>query len=79
MCPALGHPSDRKYQAQGGPGVVAAVSLLRQASAVPAQDLPRFWRALVFNRLIGKRDAHAKSFSLLYDRGAPTLAHEGWR
>jgi serine/threonine-protein kinase HipA len=41
---------------------------------VPAQDLPTFWRALVFNWLIGNCDAHAKNFSLLYDGSAPTLA-----
>jgi serine/threonine-protein kinase HipA len=50
------------------------VSLLRTCSAVPAQDLATFWRALVFNWLIGNCDAHAKNFSLLYDAGAPTLA-----
>ena len=74
VCQALGHPSDRKYQAEGGPSVRDAVALLRSASAIPAQDLPRFWQALVFNWLIGNCDAHAKNYSLLYDAGAPTLA-----
>ncbi len=74
VCQALGRPSDRKYQAEGGPTVLETVELLRNCSSVPAQDLPTFWRALVFNWLIGNCDAHAKNFSLLYDSSAPTLA-----
>jgi serine/threonine-protein kinase HipA len=73
-CQALGVPSDRKYQAEGGPGVREVAGLLRSATAVPAHELPRLWEALVFNWLIGNCDAHGKNFSLLYDRGAPTLA-----
>jgi serine/threonine-protein kinase HipA len=74
VCQALGIPSDRKYQNEGGPGIRETVELLRSATAVPAQELPRFWEALVFNWLIGNCDAHGKNFSLLYDTGAPTLA-----
>jgi serine/threonine-protein kinase HipA len=74
FCQALGHPSERKYQSEGGPSARQSVALLRDASAVPAQDLPTFWRALVFNWLIGNCDAHGKNYSLLYDAGAPTLA-----
>ncbi len=74
VCQALGRASDRKYQAEGGPTVPETVELLRNCSSVPAQDLPTFWRALVFNWLIGNCDAHAKNFSLLYDGSAPTLA-----
>jgi serine/threonine-protein kinase HipA len=74
VCQALGCPSDRKYQADGGPTVLATVTLLRGCSAVPAQDLQRLWNALVLNWLIGNCDAHAKNFSLLYDRGVPSMA-----
>jgi len=74
VCQALGCPSERKYQAEGGPTAPAVVDLLRSCSAVPAQDLPRLWEALVFNWLIGNCDAHAKNFSLLYDGGSPSLA-----
>jgi serine/threonine-protein kinase HipA len=74
LCQALGIPSDRKYQSEGGPGVRDAVELLRSAAGVPAQELPRLWEALVFNWLIGNCDAHGKNFSLLYDNGPPTLA-----
>jgi serine/threonine-protein kinase HipA len=74
LCQALGLPSDRKYQADGGPTVADVVTLLSLSSAVPSRDLPILWRALVFNWLIGNCDAHAKNFSLLYDVRAPTLA-----
>ena len=74
VCQALGHPSDRKYQSEGGPAVANVVGLLRACSAVPAQDLATLWRALVLNWLIGNCDAHAKNFSLVYDTGSPTLA-----
>jgi serine/threonine-protein kinase HipA len=74
VCQALGYPSDRKYQADGGPTALATVTLLRRCSAVPAQDLQTLWRAFVLNWMIGNCDAHAKNFSLLYDRGAPSLA-----
>lgn len=74
VCQALGIAADRKYQGEGGPGVRETVELLRRATGVPAQELPRFWEALVFNWLIGNCDAHGKNFSLLYDGGAPTLA-----
>lgn len=74
LCQALGRPSDRKYQAEGGPSVADVVGLLRLCSAMPSRDLPILWRALVFNWLIGNCDAHAKNLSLLYDARDPTLA-----
>lgn len=74
VCQALGRPSDRKYQSEGGASVGETVELLRDCSSIPARDLPTLWQALVFNWLIGNCDAHAKNFSLLYDGGAPTLA-----
>lgn len=74
FCQALGVPSVFKYQAEGGPGVSAAITLLRGATAAPVVELPRFWDALVFNWLIGNCDAHGKNYSLLYVAGSPTLA-----
>ena len=74
LCQALGRPSDRKYQAEGGPSVAEMVRLLRLCSPMPSRDLPILWRALVLNWLIGNCDAHAKNFSLLYDAGDPMLA-----
>ncbi len=74
FCQALGQASERKYQAEGGPTVADSVRLLRECSVRPAQDLITFWRALVYNWLIGNCDAHAKNFSLLYDASVPALA-----
>jgi serine/threonine-protein kinase HipA len=74
ICQALGHPSDRKYQSEGGPAVIDLVALLRVCSAIPAQDLSNLWRSLVLNWMVGNCDAHAKNFSLVYDTGSPTLA-----
>ena len=74
LCQALALPPERKYQAEGGPTVAQAAQLLRDCTAVPAQELPRLMRALTFNWIIGNCDAHGKNYSLLYDQGAPTLA-----
>ncbi len=74
FCQALGQASERKYQAEGGPGVSSCVRLLRECSVRPALDLITLWRTLVYNWLIGNCDAHAKNFSLLYDASVPALA-----
>lgn len=74
FCQALGVPSDTKYQQEGGPTLVGCVNLVRDVSGVPAQELPKLIGATAFNWIIGNCDAHGKNFSLLYDRGAPTIA-----
>jgi serine/threonine-protein kinase HipA len=74
FCQALGVPADRKYQQEGGPTIAQCVQLLRRCTPVPAQELPRFLRAVAFSWIVGNCDAHAKNYSLLYDQGAPTLA-----
>jgi serine/threonine-protein kinase HipA len=74
FCQALGRASDAKYQSEGGPSIADSVSLLRASTNLPAQELPRFIDAVIFNWLVGNCDAHGKNFSLLYDGGAPTLA-----
>lgn len=74
LCQALGVASDKKYQQEGGPTVAQSTQLLRDCTPIPVQELPRFLRALAFNWIVGNCDAHGKNYSLLYDRGAPTLA-----
>ena len=74
FCQALGRPSEVKYQNEGGPSISDSVNLLRASTSLPAQELPRFIDAVIFNWLVGNCDAHGKNYSLLYDRGAPTLA-----
>ena len=74
FCQALGVPAERKYQQEGGPTVVQSAALIRNCTPIPAQELPRLIRAVAFNWIVGNCDAHGKNYSLLYDRGAPTLA-----
>ena len=66
MCQALSvHPS-LKYQSEGGPGIGDIADLLDR---LPIEDrgvnAERFFKALVFNVLIGGTDAHAKNYSLV--------------
>lgn len=74
FCQALGIVSERKYQKEGGPGLVDCFNLLRAASTVPAADLGRLLDAVIFNVLIGNNDAHGKNFSILYTGGDIQLA-----
>jgi serine/threonine-protein kinase HipA len=64
---ALSVPPDRKYEADGGPGVADVVGLfIRTMPAPVAGDaVHRFVDALAWNWLIGNTDAHAKNYSLL--------------
>jgi serine/threonine-protein kinase HipA len=75
LCQALGLHPDRKYEADGGPGVRAIGELLRNQSSSPGKDVASFAEALVFNWLIAGTDAHAKNYSLLLGaRGIVRLA-----
>jgi serine/threonine-protein kinase HipA len=75
FCQALGFLPDQKYEADGGPGIEACATLLRENSAAPAVDLFEFLDALVFNLAIGNADAHSKNYSLMLEgEGAPRLA-----
>ncbi|MFY9264339.1 MAG: type II toxin-antitoxin system HipA family toxin [Solirubrobacterales bacterium] len=75
FCQALAVPSSRKYEAEGGPGLSDLFGALRHASAVPALDVLRLLDAVAFNLLIANHDAHAKNFSILYQRtGEASLA-----
>jgi serine/threonine-protein kinase HipA len=74
FCQALAIGSDRKYESEGGPGLVDCVGLLRSVSSTPAQDLPRFLDIWALSFLAGNHDAHGKNYSLLYDEQGPTLA-----
>lgn len=66
FCQALGVPAEIKYQAEGGPSLPDCFNLLREASTAPAPDIIALLDAVIFNLLIGKHDAHAKNFSLVY-------------
>jgi len=74
FCQALGIVPEYKYQNEGGPDLAACFELLRSATRPSASEVLRFLDSLIFNALIGNNDAHAKNFSLLYEKQYPTLA-----
>lgn len=63
FCQALGVPSSRKYEGDGGPGFADIVQVLR-ASDDPAADQRLFVEAIMANWLLGATDVHAKNFSM---------------
>ena len=75
MCQALGLPSTKKYENEGGPKVQGIVDLLRNHSSRPEEDVQGFLDAIAFNWLIAGTDAHAKNYSILIGaRGTVRLA-----
>jgi serine/threonine-protein kinase HipA len=62
-CQALSVPPSRKYQSDGGPGMVDILRFLH-GSDTPADDQKRFLKAQIIFWLIGATDGHAKNFSL---------------
>lgn len=75
LCQAAGiHPAS-KYQADGGPGIRAVSTLLRETIPGPRgrESVRRFLDACGYNWLISGTDAHAKNYTILYD-GRPILA-----
>ncbi len=76
FCQALGIPTARKYQAEGGPDLAACFGLIRDAAAVPGRDAVALLDAIALSFLVGNHDAHGKNYSLLYRPGMtkPVLA-----
>jgi serine/threonine-protein kinase HipA len=75
FCQALSVVSENKYENEGGPSLKKCFALLREISDTPVIDLQRLLDAVIFNFLIGNKDAHGKNFSILYpDRSARRLA-----
>jgi len=71
FCQALGVSRVHKYEENRGPGFAACGQLLLRpevTDAAGARD--DLIRCAVFNYLIGNCDAHAKNFSLLYEKDA---------
>ena len=67
-CQALGVPSSRKYQNEGGPGAADIIRLLA-ASDAPTTDQKAFLASQIIFWLIGATDGHAKNFSLFLHPG----------
>ena len=68
MCQALSVPPSRKYQNEGGPGMVDILALLKSGD-IPAQDQKTFLKAQVLYWLMGATDGHAKNFSIFLGPG----------
>ncbi len=66
FCQALGIPSQRKYESEGGPGLPDCFGLIRSAAAVPASEAPRLLDFVGLSFLVGNHDAHGKNYALLY-------------
>jgi serine/threonine-protein kinase HipA len=62
-CQALGMPSTRKYESDGGPGIRAIMDLLK-GSDTPEKDQRLFFKAQLVFWLLAATDGHAKNFSL---------------
>lgn len=67
-CQALSVPPIRKYQSEGGPGMVEILDLLK-GSDTPADDQKAFLKAQLLFWLIGATDGHAKNFSIYLGPG----------
>ena len=63
LAQALGIPSGRKYEMDGGPGMIRLIGLL-EGSVVPEADRRRFLRAQIVFWLLAAIDGHAKNYSL---------------
>ncbi len=55
-------------------GYADLIAALRCYGAQPEDDVPRLYRQMVFNALIGNTDDHLKNFWLLHDRRGYTLS-----
>jgi len=74
FCQALGIPSERKYEVEGGPSLVDCFALVRRATLVPAKHTLVLLDAVALNFLVGNHDAHGKNFSLRRSRERTELA-----
>ncbi|MEO7886705.1 MAG: type II toxin-antitoxin system HipA family toxin [Polaromonas sp.] len=64
LCQLSGVVSEKKYEKEGGPGLVQCAQLIRQYSAVPAIDLKNLLAWVFFNLYTGNNDSHAKNLSV---------------
>jgi len=67
MCQALGVSGARKYEEDGGPGILEIAGLLRQSEATA--DIERFLKTQVLFWMLRATDGHAKNFSIALKAG----------
>ncbi len=72
LCQALGVPPMRKYQSDGGPGIVDVMAFLNGAIA-PYEDRLIFMKAQIVFWLLAAIDGHAKNFSIFLTPGGYRL------
>ena len=72
LCQALGVPPPRKYENDGGPGILAVLEFLNQAAA-PRADRLTFFKAQIVFWLLAAIDGHAKNFSVFLTPGGFSL------
>lgn len=68
MCQAQGYSSGKKYQADGGTGIVEIMALLEQSSDAE-RDRLNFFKANFLFWLMAAPDGHAKNFSIFIESG----------
>lgn len=72
ICQALGVPPARKYQSDGGPGIIGVLEFLNGAVA-PHEDRLAFMKAQIVFWLLAAIDGHAKNFSIFITPGGYRL------
>lgn len=65
LCQLAGTVSDKKYEKEGGPGIVACAEMIRAYSTQPAVDLRAFVSWILFNLFVGNNDSHAKNLAMV--------------
>lgn len=68
FCQAMGLPSSRKYESDGGPGMRDVINILN-ASARAVEDKLIFVKAQIVFWLLAATDGHAKNFSIFHEPG----------
>ncbi len=72
LCQALGLPPARKYQSDGGPGIIDVLQFLNGAIA-PYEDRLAFMKTQIVFWLLAAIDGHAKNFSIFITPGGYRL------
>jgi serine/threonine-protein kinase HipA len=68
FCQALGLPSTKRYEGDGGPGMRDILRVL-DTSARAAEDKRAFVKAQIVFWMLAAVDGHAKNFSIFHERG----------
>ncbi len=68
FCQALGLPSSKKYESDGGPGINNIIRIM-DTSSMAMDDKRAFVKSQILFWLLAATDGHAKNFSLFHERG----------